>query len=249
MAPGVVTLQNIRDTVRQRADMVNSSFVTDAELNGYIAASLYELYDLLVQKFGDSYYAAGPYQFTTDGVLDQYDLPDGTSTYKLPDGTTTAPAFYKLTGVDLKISGDSWITLRPFVFAERNRWSIPNSQTAYGVTNLRYRVLGSHLWFTPRPSGGQTLRIWYTPRLAAPTADGDTIDGVSGWEEYVVADACIKALSKEESDPSVFMAQKQALLQRIEAAAENRDAGSPQTVSDVYGSGTWWPGTGGFSSI
>jgi hypothetical protein len=77
------------------------------------------------------------------------------------------------------------------------------------------------------------------------TSDSDTLDGVSGWEEYVITDCCIKALAKEESDPSIFMAQKAALLLRIEAAAENRDAGSPATVSDTGGTDQWTAG-GGF---
>ena len=55
LTPGQTTLGNIRATVRQRADMVNTQFVTDAELNGYISASYFELYDIIIQKFGDDY--------------------------------------------------------------------------------------------------------------------------------------------------------------------------------------------------
>jgi hypothetical protein len=84
----------------------------------------------------------------------------------------------------------------------------------------------------PIPSSGQTIRVWYAPRLSYLLNDADVFDGVSGWEEYIVVDCCIKALAKEESDTSVFMAQKAALLQRIEEAAANRDIGEPETVSD-----------------
>lgn len=248
--PGVVTVTSAIAAIRQRCDMVNSQFITDAELIGYIAASHYELYDVLVQKFGNDYFVGTPYEFQTDGVNERYALPDGSTTYHLPDGVTHAPAVYKLLGVDLQLTytPDGWVSLRPFTFQERNRNVLTNVSTVYGVTNLRYRLNGDYLWFTPMPAGGQTVRIHYVPRLTAVTAGADTIDGVSGWEEYIITDCCIKALAKEESDPSVFMAQKAALLKRIEAAAENRDAGAPATVADTYrngyfGQGGWYGGS------
>ncbi len=332
LTPGQTTLATILLSARERADMVNSLFVSDAEFTRYIQASQAELYDLLVQKYGDNYAVANgstPYTFTTDGTTDQYPLPDGSSTYTLSTGAP-AQAFYKMLGVDLLQSGNQLysLTIKPFQFAERNRWAWPNMQSLYGLVNLMYRINGNFLWLIPRAAGGQTIRLQYVPRLTPLSQTGtitlsgviagdsvtingtvflcvaagatvnqfnvggtDTIsatnlaavitaaglgmtaagvatvvtvtlttataitwstsnvhmavgpaltfttilDGVSGWEEYVVVDAAIKAMAKEESDPSVLMAQKQGLLQRIESAAENRDAGSPARVSDSRG--------------
>ena len=67
---------------------------------------------------------------------------------------------------------------------------------------------------------------------------------MSGWEEYIVCDSAIKMTQKEESDCSILLAQKAALLARIEAAAENRDAGSPQTVADSKRANSVWGGGG-----
>ncbi len=236
---GTATLLQLRTTVRERCDMTNASgvytnsFVTDSELNQYINNSYFELYDLLVQKYGDDYYVASPYQFTTDGSSQLYALPAD---------------FYKLLGVDLSLSNspNSWITIRPFMFPNRNDYSVPNFASFYGVTNLRYRLQGANLWLNPIPTGGQNMQIWYVPRMTELAADGDVCDGVSGWTEYIIVDAAIKCLAKEESDTSVFMAQKQGLIQRIEAAAENRDAGNPQTVCDVrrYDDGVFPNGNG-----
>jgi hypothetical protein len=66
-----------------------------------------------------------------------------------------------------------------------------------------------------------------------------TSTSISGWLEYVITDVAIKILQKEESDVSVLMAQKMALKQRIQEAASNRDAGRPDSISDVRGNG-WW---------
>jgi hypothetical protein len=147
-----MNLAQLRTASRQRADMVNSTFVSDDELNSYINASYFELYDLLVQKYGNDYYMK-QYSFQLVGNQERYDLPDD---------------FFKLLGVDLQISAgpDGYVSLRPFTLAERNRYSTANVQTWIGVTNLRYRLSANKLWFTPSPQTGQTIRIWYVPRLA-----------------------------------------------------------------------------------
>lgn len=235
-----MTLSELITAIRQRADFQNSQFVTDAELQSYINQSYFELYDLLVQKYGDNYYVQTPYTFVTDGINQFFNLPSD---------------FYKLLGVDLALANtqDSWVTIRPFNFSDRNRYAVPNFQSFYGVTNMRYRLNADQLWLTPIPASNQTIRIWYVPKLTTLVTGTDTVQGISGWTEYIIVDGCIKALAKEESDPSVFLLQKQALIQRIEAAAENRDAANPATVSDTQYSDFWWPtgsgsgyGTGAF---
>jgi hypothetical protein len=194
MNPGQTTLAALRDAAKQRADMVNSRFVADPEWRTLINGSLYELYGLLIQKYGDDYYVATA-TATTNGYEDRIVLADD---------------FLKLLAVDLQQS-NGWTTLKPFSFAERNR-------------------LGG------MPRAGYVLQIHYIPRLSALVNDVDLVDGVSGWEEYVVVDAARKALLKEESDTSGLEREKAALVQRIEAEAAQRDAGEPATVAEVqYG--------------
>lgn len=248
-----MTLAQLRTAVRQRADMVNSQFCSDAEINSYINQSYFELYDLLIQKYGDNYYVADPAVFATDGQTMQFPLPNGVLTFT--NGRTNAtgyvaPAMYKLLGVDLELANqsDSFVTIKPFNFSDRNRYAVPNFQSFYGVTNMRYRLNGDYLWLTPTPTSGQNIQIWYAPRLTQLSADADTCDGISGWTEYIICDAAMKCLQKEESDVSVLMAEKQGLVQRIEAAGENRDAANPATVSDSQYSDMWWPNGSGNGS-
>lgn len=225
------TLATVRTTIRQRADMVNSQFVTDAELNGWINASYFELFDLLVAAYGDDYFVGqptDPYVLTTDGLAEVYPLPNGTSTYMTPLGAIAA-AFYKLLAVDLQIGGD-WQPLHRFSLGDRHQGQ---NKLAYGRTVLRYRLQGNFIWFSPMPSASQKVRLIYVPRLLPLVADGDVIDGVSGWEEYIVVDCVLKAKTKEESDVSVEIQQRNALKMRIEGISVNRDAGEPITVSDV----------------
>lgn len=228
LKPGQTTLGNIRLEAQQRSDLVSNSNLTIQEWNSMISQSYKELYDIIIQKFGDDYYIQVPYSYLTSG---QIDPQTQAQTFPLPND------FYKLMRVEVALNPqdpNSWITLRKFEAIQANLWNYPNVYTFYGITNLRYRLWGTNLQIVPLSAAGQTIRIWYSPRPNQLINDADIIDGISGYEEYVVADACIKALIKQESleQAQAFEIQKQMLLKRIEEAAENRDVGSPETVSD-----------------
>jgi hypothetical protein len=196
-----MTLAQLLTAVRQRADLENASgiytesFVNDDELTSYINQSYFELYDLLIGAYGEDYYMASPYSFTTDGTNELYDLPAD---------------FYKLLGCDLLTNGggSNYTTMKKFNMGERNNFKLPD--------------------------GGKTIKLWYAPTMTQLVNAGDTVNGISGWTEYIIVDCCIKCLVKEETDVKEFMMQKQALLQRIEGISQNRDAGMPSTVTDVY---------------
>lgn len=224
--PGQTTVGNIRLECQQRTDRVNSDNISNQEWNSMISQSYKELYDILIQKFGDDYYVQIPYSYTTTGMIDTLTQAQ---TFPLPRD------FYKLLRCEVALNPsdpNSWITLRQFMAVQANLWNYPNVYTFYGITNLRYRLWGTNLQIVPIASAGQTIRIWYAPKPDQLIRDTDTVDAISGYEEYIVADVCIKSLAKTEEDVSVFVLQKAALLKRVEEAAENRNIGDSQTVSD-----------------
>lgn len=247
---GEMSLGQIRLSAQQRADRVNSQFVTLPEWNSYINQAMFELYDLLITSYED-YFVASPAAFQVNGSTYLYPLPDGATSFTDLNGNAyVAPPFYKLLGVDLALNTaqNAWVTVDKFNFIDRNRFIYPNtSSTIYGVFNLQYRMLGSNVEFIPTPSGGQSLRYWYIPRLTELLKDNDiTTAGISGWIEYVIVRAAIYALVKEESDTASLERQLVYLKQRIEESAVNRDAGRPDRISDVRGNGWWGAGSGGY---
>lgn len=258
---GEQSLGSIRLKAMQRADRVNSNFVTLTEWNSYINQSMFELYDLLVTTFED-YFLAPPIQFVADGVTYQYPLPNGSNTFldaNNPSVVVTPRPFYKLMGCDLALNNatNAYVTINKFNFIDRNRFVYPNTaSTLYGVFNMQYRVLGKNIEFIPTPTAGQSIRLWYIPRLVELLQDTDVTDiGISGWIEYVIVKAAYYALTKEESDTSSLVMQLQALNKRIEETAANRDAGQPDTISDTrsnrgsgYGGSNsgWGSGTAGW---
>lgn len=206
------TLAQFRTRTRQRADMENSTFVSDSELNGYINQSITELYDLLVASNSE------------------YFLSSTTSTVASGDSTITLPSdFYKLRGVDFYLGG-RWCDLEQFNFNERN---LDSTTYSFAGTQVKYRLQGSTLKFIPEDNASGQYRIWYTPIPTALSSDSDSFDGINGWEEYVVVDAAIKCLIKEESSTNELMQIKAQLAKRISDMSAKRDSAKPKTITDT----------------
>jgi hypothetical protein len=217
MMAKTVTLSSLRTQIRQRCDMENSSFVSDSELNSYINASYAELYDLLVSRFED--------YFTTTTTAT---VTAGNSSFAVPSD------FYKLRGVDRQIgSSDNYYALLKFNFSERNWRNRRLNRALFGQSNINYRLIGDTVELLPEDHAAGTYRLWYVPAFTTLSSDSDTLDGVNGWEEYIVVDACIKCLEKEESSTTSFERQKQKLEMRIEEMASNRDFDQPERVTDM----------------
>lgn len=244
---GEMCLSQIILEAQQRADRVNSNFVTKSEWRNYVNKAMFELYDLLITVYED-YFLAPAIQFVADGTTFMYPLPNGSNTFLNPingNQVFTPPPFYKLVGVDLALNNatNAYVTVNKFNFMDRNRFVFPNTaSTIYGVFNLQYRLMGNTLFFIPTPSAGQALRVWYIPRLKELLLDTDiTTTGISGWIEYVIVRAAKYALDKEEADTSKLDSQILYLKGRIEESAMNRDEGQPDTISDVH-KGDWLNG-------
>ncbi len=237
---GEMSLGQIRLQAMQRADRVNSNFLTKAEWNRNINQAMFELYDLLITVYED-YYVATPISFPIlDANIFLYPLPNGSNTFQNainPTITFTPPALYKLLGVDLALNNanNAYVTINKFNFIDRNTFVYPNTaSTIYGVFNLQYRVMGSNIEFIPTPTAGQTIRLWYIPRITQLLQDTDTsTTGISGWIEWVIVRAAKYALDKEESDSSKLTEELVFLKARIEESAANRDAGQPDRISNT----------------
>lgn len=185
------TLTNLIADVRERCDMVGSTFITDATLTEYINQSAARCQNKFSAAAGHSYQSSTTTWTTTSSL-----------TYALPSD------FFE-TQLVMISNGGSNQAMRPFEMHEYPRWSERASTAGYTVTMI------------------------YTPVLARLVNGSDTFDGVNGWEEWVILDACIKALNKEESDVSVLMAQRQDIEAEITTMAGNRENAWPSRIVDV----------------
>lgn len=223
-----VTLLTLKTQVKEAANMENSQFVSDAELGRFIDMSYAELYDLLVGVY-ENYYTKDPVTVS---------LTSGNS-ISLPSD------FYKLVGIDAQF-GSSWYPIKPFEMADRGRWVNANKLAYTGIINIAYKIIGGKIVFYPENGCQGKYRYWYIPTRTVLSADGTTIDGVNGWQQYIVVDAAIKCLQKEESEVSHLTAEKAALKDRIKSMAPKRDAGAPRKIADTTTSYMGFGYGGGF---
>lgn len=219
------TLEQIRDYCKERADMEESEFISDATWNLHINNSLAELHDLLVKAYGDDYYLS-EHEFTSTADEKEYALPSD---------------FYKLRGVDGYLGG-TWVDVHKFNFNKRNSDLVTSALTQRGTSNLKYRLAGSNILFSRVPATGTDFKLWYTPQSVVLVVDADEWTDINGYLEYVIVDVAMKVLGKEESDTSDLLKAKAAMYDRLTAMAMNRDANETESVSDIYDDDYFEPG-------
>lgn len=154
MGPGKITLDALIATVRRRADLVNSAFLSDAEITDFLRSSAGELWDALVTAY--SGYAEASKVYTTDGT-----------------NALACPAdMLKADGLDLEISevNSVRITLKRIAWSDRNKYRWPLS-TPWPT---HYALRGDSIYLFPTPAAGKSITLWYVPRCT-PLANSGTI--------------------------------------------------------------------------
>lgn len=208
------TLLQLRTRTRERANMENSTFVSDSELSRYINYSINDLRDKMIIKTGEEYFAD----------IEAYTLVDGQEEYTLPTD------FYKIISVQVLADDQLWFPLKRFEYAEQNEYARPLYSR---VADLRYRIRGDKLIINPSTNlARRNLRLIYVPIPPELVNDNDTLQGFNGWDEYVVLLSAIKCLQKEEQDVSALYAELQKLDARMDKMMDNRDHSSPARVYD-----------------
>lgn len=255
--PGQINLGYLRYMSQLRADKLNSQYLTTDEWNWNINQSTNELYDILVTKYGDNFFVAPPLVIPLTGAT-SYLLPNGSN---YPINGVPSPACYKLNGVDVNVSGAvlgpnaGWVPCARANWSDRDRYTTWPGQAGAlnNIYEVSYRAMGNNLYLFPA-NQNMVMQIWYVPMLTQMLQDTDMMPfSVSGWSEYVIVDSAMKAMIKEESLEkwNALLASKNALLERIETTAANRDVDQPNSISNVRatmgdpGFSNWGNGYGG----
>lgn len=247
--PGQINLGYLRYMAQLKSDKLNSEYLTTDEWNFNINQSASELYDILVDKYGEDYFFAAPLLIPITGM----------SSYPLPDGSnySGAPALYKLNGIDANISGGTpgpnagWVPLSRTNWSDRDKYTTWPGQAGAlnNIYQMSYRTMGNNLFLFPSNTN-MLIQLWYVPILAQMLLDTDMMPfSISGWSEFVIIDAAMKAMIKEESMEKwqALASTKAGLIERIEVTASNRDVGQPNTISN-FRSSMGDPGFSGWNS-
>jgi len=207
--------------VRMYGHYERSQFITDEFLISSLDAARAEVHDLLNSKFGDDYFT------TSSGVS----LQAGTTDYALPGD------FLKLLGVDYQTSTERPRTVRRYNWQDRNRYGGPTFQTD-GSPDFSYRLQGQNITLTDAPAGG-TLTLTYVPSTPRLITTDQTVDGFNGWEDLMCWLAVRRCLVREETSTTEVDREIGRQLERLDWAADARDAGEAETLQNVRSPDRW----------
>ena len=237
----MVTLATLQARVLQRAAMPYASSTaaiqtasTNAQPQGELVDNINEgiakLYDLISSVEGQPYYL-NSIPFSTSSQVDTYPIGPGQA--------INVADFYRMRGLDVTFGQNIVITAKPFMWKERNRYKWLGGWVY--TQPVFYRLLGNALKLIPSPGGAFSCLLWYTPTPPQLVVLADQFDGINGFEEFVVLDAAIKLLLRQErfDHAQALLAMQEKEGARILAMAGNRDAEDPERVQDVTLNDGW----------
>lgn len=130
--------------------------------------------------------------------------PTTISTGIYPISTLCADAdFYKVRAIYSQDGSGVYRMLAPLQEADRRLYAVANGQL--------------------------DLKIEYIPLPATLSSDGDTFDGINGWEELVVIMAAIDVKTKREESPGILTQKRNMWEDRIKRMSV-RDLGHPRRI-------------------
>ena len=222
------TLAQIREEALLLADMPNTTFATSAEATRRVNLSIARLWDRIVQKDGGRYFKEPRTVSTVAGVATTEIGTLGSSLNAL------AGSFYRLVSLDVTVDGEARDIKRLPDWELRHELQ---NVTGWGSREVFYEMeagtSGQRLRWFPTPDAVHTVTAWVIPTAPILVQDSDTFDGINGWEDWVAHDVAIYLLGREESDPSLLMAERQRIEDGIISMISGRDASEPHRPRSV----------------
>ena len=192
------TLSVIRTDIATQADFSgavgSTSRYTTTQLNRWINQEIQNFREALSNEGAQHYLthatgtlAAGATSPHSFGVLDL-------------SGVT--PSVVRVYGLDISVSGVNR-TLKHVPFNERDSYGGPtNTSEPMAWSNFTTNKLA----IFPPPGQVYTYVCYYLPVLADLSSDGDTFDGVAGWEEFIVWAVVVRSIVRDQYPQAYQMA-------------------------------------------
>jgi hypothetical protein len=212
----MATLLEIRTMAYQRANMEYDTgvadedrFVTDVETTREINKGYKELYGHLIRH--------GMHRAESVSTV----TATGAASYAMPVD------FFALLTVHRIEDGVG------YMLGRHDHRTRPRTDLS-GFPAATYRMVGTTIVFDPVPITG-TYEVRYVPTPGDMSADADVMDGVLGWEEYVVLYAAVKLLQKEGSHQAAAALQSdmRELIARIQDEAQAAELSEGTVVQNV----------------
>lgn len=213
---------------RERADMVNNNFISDAELRRLINTWTAKLWNHLVKVSPERY--VRDQTLTADGATQDFDVPaDYYGTYGIENIVDSGQSIYeplhRLVGDEELLIANSTGSGIAIGYTFRYNNTTPTTQLI--------RIIP-----TPTTYDIRHRYIVHPPEYAT-NGDDDAVEviGIAGFEEYVIIGCAIDMRIKEESSVVQLRQSQGEIEQHLYEMAENREIDNAGHVHDVRGAG------------
>lgn len=185
-----VTLSQLRTDIADQADIAGavgaSSRYTPTALNRLINQSINRFRERLSGE-GAAHFLVSATGSLTAGATSPY--PFG-----VLDLSALSPSLVRTYGVDLTVNGVVY-SLKHVPFTARADYGGPMN---VGVPQAWAHYQTNKIAILPPSGSTYVYVVWYLPVLTDLSADGDTFNGVSGWEVFVVWDVVMSLIVKDQ---------------------------------------------------
>jgi hypothetical protein len=210
------TLSDLRSRVRSKADV-----------EGYVDRHPNSAVDQYINNSWRKLYGKLSIAHLLKNQLNGVISASGASSYSLPDD------FFAMYGVFEEFPGGGHRELNM-----HNPQTRPFGRPGVSGTALSYataEVDGDHyIEFYPQPDSGTYVYV-YVPEPNTLVSDSDTIYGALAYDEYVVLDAAIQILERDDLPIDTLQMRLLMLEQQIDAAQASRDLLQSSHIHDIYG--------------
>lgn len=224
-----ITLSELREGTRQRADMTfDSDAIDDLEVNGYVQDAWEEVHELVTANDEAR-------RFTINATK----LPPiGDHSFQLPEDYDRLVSLHVLRN-NTYIPG---LPADPSRYAElADNWDDYNAPRYFVRENPSTGT--ASVFVFPAPTT-DTLALTYWPRPKQLSLDSDYLGIPRSWAEFIQVAGGIRLLDKVERDASALLLAKQQIQKRIIKSVQASDFNSPRMIRDVsyrygYGGYRW----------
>ena len=226
-----VSLSTLRGEIRWLADVKGLTVRhLDTDLNRAINQSIQRL-RLKVSNRGLRNFLTHSTGTLTQGATSPF-------AFTLLDLSAVSPNVVRVYGLDISYQG-RLVSLEQVEFESRNDFQRgdfgTSPQTGVPIAWAVYQT--SRLAILPASNGAYSYTVWYLPVLADLAADGDTFDGVAGWELWVQWDVHVKLINRDKygQDYALAVQEREAAWADIEANCNPVKSGGPIRRYDARG--------------
>lgn len=213
-----VAIEDFTTRLRQLTDIENAANrFPDAEIQDYLKTAHRKWLDFLFNNNGSH---------LLEIVNSATNTVAGTATINKPGSNP-----YRIIGVDAVVGGVTR-TLRPLPHGERNRFN-SDTLTWQSQRQLYYRLELTSIRLFPTPDAAYNVIVYYVNSGNLDFTGSGFVDGYNGWEEYIVLEAALMVLDKDNRRKEHIERRLADLKDSIISSVRGIDDGEPQVVTDV----------------